>query len=78
VVRVAARASTERVATSRRRRHIGLRGETAGGEALQEPWIEQLSWHPRAWLYHDFMSKEECEHLVQLVRAHTAPCGGVA
>lgn len=35
--------------------------------AVQEPvWIETLSWVPRASLYHNFLSLEECEHLIKL------------
>jgi prolyl 4-hydroxylase len=40
----------------------------------QEPWLEQLSWHPRAWLYHGFMSREECEHLIEKVRRARRRC----
>ncbi|GMH41967.1 hypothetical protein BSKO_09886 [Bryopsis sp. KO-2023] len=29
-------------------------------------WIEQLSWKPRAFLYHNFLSPEECDHIVHL------------
>jgi hypothetical protein len=50
-----------------------LRGQATGGEAAPEPWIEQLSWHPRAWLYHNFMSKEECEYLIQQARCSSPP-----
>ena len=35
----------------------------------QEIWrgkIEQLSWEPRAYLLHNFLSEEECDHLIQL------------
>ena len=28
--------------------------------------IEHLSWRPRAWLYHNFMSAEECDHIMEL------------
>ncbi|CAA6666727.1 unnamed protein product [Spirodela intermedia] len=31
----------------------------------EEQWSEILSWEPRASLYHNFLSKAECEHLIQ-------------
>ena len=36
---------------------------------LQEIWrgkVEQLSWEPRAFLFHNFLSDEECDHLIEL------------
>jgi len=39
------------------------REETANSS---KPWVEALSWDPRAFLYHNFLSKEEAEHLVSL------------
>jgi prolyl 4-hydroxylase len=38
-----------------------------GGET---PWVEQISWSPRAWVYHNFLTPEECAHLVSLARPH--------
>ena len=38
------------------------------GETREQPWLEQLSWHPRAWLYHGFLSREECEYLIEQAR----------
>ncbi|XP_012829596.1 PREDICTED: probable prolyl 4-hydroxylase 3 isoform X2 [Erythranthe guttata] len=35
-----------------------------------EQWTEVLSWEPRAFLYHNFLSKEECEHLINLAKPH--------
>ncbi|EEE51215.1 hypothetical protein OsJ_32038 [Oryza sativa Japonica Group] len=40
-----------------------------GGEK-GEPWTEVLSWEPRAFLYHNFLSKEECEYLISLAKPH--------
>jgi prolyl 4-hydroxylase len=34
----------------------------------REPWVEQLGWRPRAWLYHNFLTPEECAHLIDLAR----------
>eukprot|EP00798_Chlamydomonas_sp_ICE-L_P023123 gene23123-30324_t len=30
------------------------------------PWIETVSWAPRAFVYHNFLSTAECDHLVML------------
>ncbi|XP_050214958.1 probable prolyl 4-hydroxylase 3 [Mercurialis annua] len=35
-----------------------------------EQWTEILSWEPRAFLYHNFLSKEECEYLIALAKPH--------
>ncbi|KAG0600716.1 hypothetical protein M758_11G055700 [Ceratodon purpureus] len=32
------------------------------------PWVEVLSWEPRAFLYHHFLTQEECNHLIDLAR----------
>ncbi|KAL4452128.1 hypothetical protein ABPG75_007790 [Micractinium tetrahymenae] len=46
--------------------------DTVGfGELGQELWrgkVEQVSWSPRAFLYHNFLSDEECEHLKALAK----------
>ncbi|KAG2629705.1 prolyl 4-hydroxylase 5-like [Panicum virgatum] len=39
-----------------------------GGEGEGEPWTEELSSEPRASLYHNFLSKEECNHLISLAK----------
>jgi len=31
-----------------------------------EPWIETLSWAPRIFVFHNILTKEECEHIIQL------------
>ncbi|XP_021747811.1 probable prolyl 4-hydroxylase 10 [Chenopodium quinoa] len=31
-----------------------------------QQWVELLSWEPRAFVYHNFLSKEECEYLIKL------------
>ena len=35
----------------------------------EPPWIEQISWEPRAFVYHNFLTPEECAHLVNLAKA---------
>ena len=41
-------------------RLASLRGEA--------PWIEQISWSPRAQVYHNFLTPEECDHLIAIAR----------
>lgn len=38
----------------------------------KEQWTEILSWEPRAFVYHNFLSKEECEHLINLAKPFLA------
>ncbi|WZZ10875.1 hypothetical protein YC2023_096796 [Brassica napus] len=52
------RAATERWHESE---GIGKRGDQ---------WTEILSWEPRAFLYHGFLSKEECEYLISLAKPY--------
>ncbi|EEF52784.1 probable prolyl 4-hydroxylase 3 [Ricinus communis] len=35
-----------------------------------EQWTEIISWEPRAFVYHNFLSKEECEYLIALAKPH--------
>ncbi|KAH9604564.1 hypothetical protein KSS87_017361 [Heliosperma pusillum] len=44
------------------------RASGIGGTTDQ--WVEILSWEPRAFLYHHFLSKEECEYLISLAKPH--------
>ena len=32
----------------------------------EPPWMEQISWEPRAFVYHNFLTPEECDHLIAL------------
>lgn len=45
-------------------------GEGEGLGKRGEQWTEVLSWEPRAFVYHNFLSKEECEYLINLARPH--------
>ncbi|CAK9860956.1 unnamed protein product [Sphagnum jensenii] len=38
------------------------------GESLSKPWVEVLSWEPRSFLYHKFLTAEECMHLIDLAK----------
>jgi prolyl 4-hydroxylase len=31
-----------------------------------EEWVEVLSWKPRAFLYHNFLTEEEADHVINL------------
>lgn len=33
-----------------------------------EPWVETLSWTPRAFLYHNFLSGEEADYIINAAR----------
>ncbi|XP_030527310.2 probable prolyl 4-hydroxylase 3 isoform X1 [Rhodamnia argentea] len=47
--------------------------ESFSGDGLGqrgEQWTEVLSWEPRAFIYHGFLSKEECEYLINLAKPH--------
>ncbi|KAK6258136.1 hypothetical protein SCA6_012610 [Theobroma cacao] len=41
-----------------------------GDEGQGEQWVEVISWEPRAFIYHNFLSKKECEYLIQLAKPH--------
>lgn len=65
-------------------RLIGWKGETYHAEKKESPhdlmhrvseeekargaWIEQLSWRPRAYVYHGFMTEEECDHIIAVAK----------
>lgn len=39
-------------------------------EGRAEQWVELISWEPRAFVYHNFLTKEECDHLISLAKPH--------
>lgn len=52
---------------------IGWQGETYGSQAAEDgPWIELISWEPRAYVYHNFLTHAEADHLVGLAAPHMA------
>ncbi|KAL1364248.1 hypothetical protein HN51_012408 [Arachis hypogaea] len=51
-----------------RRRRTSERGY--GLVEQKKKWTEILSWEPRAFMYHNFLSKEECEHLINVAKPH--------
>uniref|UniRef100_A0A7R9Z064 Fe2OG dioxygenase domain-containing protein n=1 Tax=Chlamydomonas euryale TaxID=1486919 RepID=A0A7R9Z064_9CHLO len=61
---------------------IGWRGETFRGIAdasssdkphAARPWIETISWSPRAFVYHNFLSSAECDYLVKKSKDRLKP-----
>jgi hypothetical protein len=32
------------------------------------PWIETIAWKPRAMVYHNFLSYEECDHVIAVAK----------
>ncbi|CAN4078676.1 unnamed protein product [Withania somnifera] len=36
----------------------------------KDQWVEVISLEPRAYIYHNFLSKEECEYLISLAKPH--------
>ncbi|KAL8549919.1 hypothetical protein ACS0TY_008669 [Phlomoides rotata] len=41
-----------------------------GDEESKDQWVEVISWEPRASVYHNFLSKEECEYLISIAQPH--------
>ncbi|CAH8262579.1 unnamed protein product [Arabidopsis lyrata] len=50
--------------------NIVRKSETSYGDedGNGERWVEVISWEPRAVVYHNFLSNEECEHLINLAK----------
>ncbi|RZC48530.1 hypothetical protein C5167_016960 [Papaver somniferum] len=36
----------------------------------RDQWMEVISWEPRAYVYHNFLSEEECNYLIDLAKPH--------
>ncbi|EFH43036.1 oxidoreductase [Arabidopsis lyrata subsp. lyrata] len=39
-------------------------------DSKNERWVEIISWEPRASVYHNFLTKEECKYLIELAKPH--------
>ncbi|XP_051209595.1 probable prolyl 4-hydroxylase 3 [Lolium perenne] len=50
------------------RRARGRRDLSEGLGERGAQWTEVVSWEPRAFVYHNFLSKEECEYLIGLAK----------
>ena len=46
----------------------GLHSGGGGAAAAdpKRPWMELISWKPRAYLYHNFLTEEECDHIIKV------------
>ncbi|KAG1658827.1 hypothetical protein FOA52_008252 [Chlamydomonas sp. UWO 241] len=44
----------------------GGASKAGGNDRQQEPWVQVLAWSPRAFVYHNFLSKAEVKHILQL------------
>ncbi|KAK3008520.1 hypothetical protein RJ639_013228 [Escallonia herrerae] len=52
------------------RRKAIIVGDGNGLGERGDQWTEILSWEPRAFIYHNLLSKEECEYLINLAKPH--------
>jgi hypothetical protein len=50
-------------------------GHYTTGDDSRRPWVELLSWKPRAYLYHNFLTHEECDHIIK-ASSSGGPTGG--
>lgn len=50
--------------------HTTVSHRNDAGEARADQWVEVISWEPRAVVYHNFLSPEECEYLINLAKPH--------
>ncbi|XP_073150005.1 probable prolyl 4-hydroxylase 10 [Henckelia pumila] len=39
-------------------------------EENKDQWVEVISWEPRAFVFHNFLSKEECDYLISIAEPH--------
>ncbi|XP_009622125.1 probable prolyl 4-hydroxylase 10 isoform X1 [Nicotiana tomentosiformis] len=46
------------------------RGDDDDDDGKGDQWVEVISLEPRAYIYHNFLSKEECEYLISLAKPH--------
>ncbi|XP_011014780.1 PREDICTED: probable prolyl 4-hydroxylase 10 [Populus euphratica] len=44
--------------------------ESGDDEGKAEQWVEVVSWEPRAFIYHNFLTKAECDYLINLAKPH--------
>lgn len=47
---------------------LGVSQRSRASSPGRRPWIETLSWSPRAFLYHNFLTEEEAKHIVSTAR----------
>ncbi|XP_004487245.1 probable prolyl 4-hydroxylase 10 [Cicer arietinum] len=44
------------------------RSKDKDSSEVERIWFEVISWEPRAFMYHNFLTKEECEHLMNIAK----------
>uniref|UniRef100_A0A7S0YLU1 Fe2OG dioxygenase domain-containing protein n=1 Tax=Polytomella parva TaxID=51329 RepID=A0A7S0YLU1_9CHLO len=47
-----------------------VRSPNIGNKDDTKPWVEQISWKPRAYVYHNFLTKSEARHIVNVAGKH--------
>lgn len=50
--------------------HTSTNSEQNEIEERGDQWTEILSWEPRSFIYHNFLSKYECNYLIELAKPH--------
>ncbi|CAN4083485.1 unnamed protein product [Withania somnifera] len=50
--------------------HNTVQRQDDDDDAIGDQWVEVISLEPRAYIYHNFLSKEECEYLISLAKPH--------
>ncbi|KAM7517306.1 hypothetical protein LguiA_006889 [Lonicera macranthoides] len=60
----------DRITFKRRSLVIGDGDKSGSVKKRGDQWTEVLSWEPRAFIYHNFLSKEECDYLIDLAKPH--------
>ncbi|KAL6222228.1 hypothetical protein ACLB2K_005620 [Fragaria x ananassa] len=43
---------------------------TQEDDRSKEQWVEVISWEPRAFVYHNFLTQQECDYLIDLAKPH--------
>ncbi|CAI8608971.1 unnamed protein product [Vicia faba] len=47
---------------------VSRRNTPRSEDGAGEIWVETVSWEPRAFLHHNFLTKEECEHIIRIAK----------
>ncbi|XP_055806290.1 probable prolyl 4-hydroxylase 10 [Solanum dulcamara] len=50
--------------------HNTVQRQDDDDDGKRDQWVEVISLEPRAYVYHNFLSKEECEYLISLAKPH--------
>ncbi len=43
---------------------------TFGDENSTAPWIELVSWSPRVFVFHNFITEADCDHIVEVGQSY--------